>query len=524
MTAFFQLYCPKDLSPDETTRLQDIKLVLNAGREQFKFSINPAGNDILRKVIRFMYSGQTDRKTSLNATMPNTVLDVLSKRQSVILTLRDDIPSFRLDVENPLRDNETLFDRSEIIQSQLAANLYRDDELTDDDVHLILLAKELGQRVTLSKGNAAANHLVMRATVQQHFNDAGQCINKPFARTVYLTCFPKLNATSTYVMPTIRQRHELELDPNKELELKTEYKKIMRLNLQVAASNHEAFALLTPSAFLSDLKLQHQKKARELFYDALFEVGQEGTILGLTFVTLHFNPADSDYIQTKLASTETNPLHFPLFLSCEANTNAMAQVLGSKGTIGEAIMGEPFAQIGNGAAGDRANSAAEERCMRLTGVLGLILSSAFNQELHSRKIVLLNSNPPLVTQSRFSPLMEELNQSFADIKIAQDKNKVELAHLENEIEGLVKHNNSVKNRIEIGMFILEGFFAVAGATLTFLALSAATFGLAELAMAAVGVTSLLVGVGLFSLNKGVNEDSKKSESVDHRVIDKMAVP
>lgn len=71
---------------------------------------------------------------------------------------------------------------------------------------------------------------------------------------------------------------------------------------------------------------------------------------------------------------------------------------------------------------------------------------------------------------------------------------------------------TLDDRLAIGMLVLEGFLATAGVVFVYLALSAATFGLTEVAFAVSGVSSLLVGTGLFSKGTWTKPASKRCRS------------
>lgn len=67
------------------------------------------------------------------------------------------------------------------------------------------------------------------------------------------------------------------------------------------------------------------------------------------------------------------------------------------------------------------------------------------------------------------------------------------------------------------MMVLGGFIAVAGiaaVAIAFTLLNAATFGVAGLVVAGLGVTSILAGVGLFTAGTYRNRQATSNESLD----------
>jgi DNA-directed RNA polymerase subunit L len=121
-----------------------------------------------------------------------------------------------------------------------------------------------------------------------------------------------------------------------------------------------------------------------------------------------------------------------------------------------------------------------------------------------------------------SPKMETTASSGA---LAEKHEKAEVYKASVEVastsESTTKKTNSL-SKTNISMQVLSGFIAVAGCAavaIAFTLLNAATFGVAGLLMAGVGIAATLLGVGLFAVGANNNERTTSADQLSYSAAD-----
>lgn len=140
-----------------------------------------------------------------------------------------------------------------------------------------------------------------------------------------------------------------------------------------------------------------------------------------------------------------------------------------------------------------------------------------HQNLRDVNLELIYDHPDLLTGSNAQTNFDSLMARHATQKIDVSRNRIDANDVNISSSSNIqqeKHSSSMSN---ISMTVLEGVIAatgIAAVAIAFTLLNAATFGIAGLVVAGVGVAAALSGIGLFAAGTYKNRQSVSDNSLD----------
>jgi hypothetical protein len=386
------------------TELQQLAAELNDTElnAPYAYAQHPKGREILRQRLRRMHGNLNARRTAdiVTQTELSPIHQILRNNTEYAILPDGDLQTNIMD-DGYLRSNYPALDPKSIKERQQNVEVFYDPaHLTPEEVYDIQLLKA-GASVQKSGSfnlddyiaslESKGCYLVVRGVVKQYFlmDETATVLAKPRTRVLYYTNFPKLanesgpNVDLEYFTRLTKNGRKLRGDRKNELKIK--YKDIIRLNIQVAASFHEGFDVVTPHAFLSALPPEEQQAAKQLFAKAVIEVALEEAPAG--FQGLFVHEVGTPYFANAIQQYQHNGGEFKTALFVGSDADASAPQLAAKNlalpfNIAEAVMGAPCGPAGNFALSDFANQAKEENDARvMCGEMEMIFGPQNNNVL-----------------------------------------------------------------------------------------------------------------------------------------------
>lgn len=270
-------------------------------------------------------------------------------------------------------------DGAKVVAAQKDVQMWVDSNVADQDLAEILALKS-GKRSNISVERRKdleknAEGIVMRSKIFMTHKPTGELRDAPEEHIIYHACYPRLNnGSDDQLYFASGPAGAAVLREDRLDELKERYKQVILRQLKVASANGEDIDLQAPNAFLYGLAGPEQKKAKQLFQQALYEAAREAkgnaqVFGGLKAIYVH---GTADGIPDDLKDfvfDNTGDAFSP---------DRIGQENGGR-RVAACIMSDALGKVGNGALGTRAERAMEENVAR--GSSGTVEASgpAFNE-------------------------------------------------------------------------------------------------------------------------------------------------